>query len=158
MDDILSRTIDELERTGRFSELKGFRQHGRHSVYDHCVNVARESLHIADKLGLKVDRKSLVRGALLHDYFLYDWHEPDPKRPNHAFHHARMAWENARRDYALNPTEEDIIRHHMFPVVPVPPRTTEGWIVNAADKACALKETMSRDAPNHENAQDQQED
>ncbi len=148
MDDILSRTVAELERTGRFSELKRYRQHGRHTVYDHCLKVARESLRIADRLGLKVDREALVRGALLHDYFLYDWHEPDPNRPNHAFHHARMAWENASRDYALGATEEDIIRHHMFPVVPIPPKTLEGWIVTAADKACALTETLSRDAPN----------
>ena len=156
MDDILTRTIAELERTGRFSELKRFRQHGRHTVYDHCVNVARESLRIADRLGLKLDRAAMVRGALLHDYFLYDWHEPDPNRPNHAFHHARMAWENARRDYDLGATEEDIIRHHMFPVVPVPPRTTEGWIVNAADKACALTEPLPS-APPYPNT-DHQED
>ena len=89
----------------------------------------------------------MIKAALLHDYFLYDWHEPDPNRPNHAFHHARMAWENARRDYDLGPTEEDIIRHHMFPVVPLPPRTVEGWIVNAADKACALTETLSKEKP-----------
>jgi len=58
-----------------------------------------------------------------------------------------MAWENARRDYDLGPTEEDIIRHHMFPVVPIPPRTAEGWIVTAADKACALTETLSKESP-----------
>lgn len=148
MDDLLSRTVAELERTGRFSELKRFRQHGRYTVYDHCLNVARESLRIADRLGLKLDRAALVRGALLHDYFLYDWHEPDPHRPNHAVHHAQAAWKNASRDYALGATEEDIIRRHMFPVVPIPPKTAEGWIVTAADKACALKETVHRDAPN----------
>ena len=157
MDDIISRMAAELEHTGRFSELKRFRQHGRHTVYDHCVNVAREALRIADRVGGKLDREALVRGALLHDYFLYDWHEPEPNRPNHAFHHARMAWENARRDYDLGPTEEDIIRRHMFPVVPIPPRTAEGWIVTAADKACALKETLSGNAPNKDTEQEQQE-
>ena len=156
MDDIISRMAAELEHTGRFSELKRFRQHGRHTVNEHCVNVAREALRIADRVGGKLDREALVRGALLHDYFLYDWHEPEPNRPNHAFHHARMAWENARRDYDLSPTEEDIIRHHMFPVVPIPPKTPEGWIVSAADKACALKETLSRNAPNKDT--EQQED
>lgn len=147
MQEILSRMIADLERTGRFGQLKGFKQHGASSVYDHCLNVAETSLRIAERMSRKVDREALVRGALLHDYFLYDWHIPDPNRPNHAFHHARMAWENASADYALGPIEEDIIRHHMFPVVPIPPRTVEGWIVCMADKYCAMKETAVRKDP-----------
>ena len=147
MREILSRVISELERTGRFDQLKRFKQHGASSVYDHCLNVAETSLRVAEQLSLKVDQEALVRGALLHDYFLYDWHVPDPNRPNHAIHHPRLAWENASRDYALGPTEEDIIRHHMFPVVPIPPKTTEGWIVCAVDKYCAMKETAVRAQP-----------
>lgn len=142
MKDMLFGTVRDLERRGRFSQLKRFRQHGEWSVYDHSLNVARLSLRVAGRIPLKLDREALVRGALLHDYFLYDWHRPDPKRPKHAFFHPRTAWENASRDYALGATEEDIIRHHMFPVVPIPPRTVEGWIVCVADTLCALGETI----------------
>ena len=147
MRDILSRAVSDLERKGRFAQLKRFRQHGDFTVYDHSLNVATASLRLAGRLGLKLDREALVRGALLHDYFLYDWHDPDPDRPMHAFYHPRAAWENASRDYALGPTEEDIIRHHMFPVVPIPPRTAEGWIVCVMDTVCAVKETLSNAAP-----------
>ena len=144
MDDTLSRVLAELERDGQYDRLKQFRQHGESTVYDHSLNVARAALRAADRLNLKLDREALVRGALLHDYFLYDWHEPDPNRPNHAFFHPRMAWENARRDYDLGDKEADIIRRHMFPVVPIPPRTAEGWVVCLADKLCALQETLDR--------------
>lgn len=146
MRQIIAETLSELERTGRYRQLKRYRQHGSCTVYDHSVNVAEASLRIADGLRLKLDRAALVRGALLHDYFLYDWHEPDPARPKHAFYHPRAAWENASGDYALGRIEEDVIRHHMFPVVPIPPRTPEGWIVCVADTVCALKETVFRGA------------
>ena len=144
MDDVMVKTLADLERTGRFGQLKRYRQHGAYTVYDHSLNVARVSLKIAGKLPFRVDREALVRGALLHDYFLYDWHTPDPNRPKHAFFHPRAAWENASRDYDLGATEEDIIRCHMFPVVPIPPRTVEGWIVCVADTFCAVEETLFR--------------
>lgn len=55
---------------------KGYIQHGRFSVYAHSFLVASLCVYIAEKLRLKLDTRSLVRGALLHDYFLYDWHTP----------------------------------------------------------------------------------
>lgn len=97
---------------------------------------------IADVLSLDVDRASLVRGAVLHDYFLYDWHDPSQTCDRwHGFTHPGHALENARSDFPdLTPTEEDVISHHMFPLVPVPPHTTEGWVVCVADKVSATRE------------------
>ena len=140
---LVRETVAALERTGRFRELRDYAQHGGVSVYDHSVRVARAALNLARKLPLRFDCSSLVRGALLHDYFLYDWHTPDARRPNHALFHARVAWENAERDYGLNRIEADIVRRHMFPLVPIPPRTREGWIVCWADTCCALRETVN---------------
>ncbi|MFQ9151358.1 MAG: HD domain-containing protein [Blautia sp.] len=45
------------------------------SVYRHSLAVAYFSCYLAEKLHLKVRTKEMIRGALLHDYFLYDWHE-----------------------------------------------------------------------------------
>ena len=41
------------------------------------------------------------------------------------------------------PVEEDIILHHMFPLVPIPPHTKEAWIVTTCDKACSTAETLT---------------
>lgn len=139
---LIEEIAARLEREGRLGQTRQYIQHGQWSVYDHCLNVADMSLRLAGKLHVRVDEAALVRGALLHDYFLYDWHKPDPHRRKHAFFHPSAAWQNASRDYPLGPVEEDIIRHHMFPVVPVPPRTAEGWIVCLADTICAVKETL----------------
>jgi len=135
---------NELEHMGRYGELRHYTQHGEVSVYDHCLRVAHRALALSRRLRVRVDARALVRGALLHDYFLYDWHVPDPDRPLHGFAHPRIALENARRDYALNRIEEDVILRHMFPLTPVPPATAEGWLVCAADTLCAVGETFNR--------------
>lgn len=135
-----------LERDGRLGQCRDFIQHGDVSVYDHVVSVAEQSCRMADalaRLGLRVDLDSLVRGALLHDYFLYDWHDPDPSHRLHGFRHPFFALANAERDFDLTPRERNVIVRHMFPLVPVPPTCREAWIVCVADKACALRETIA---------------
>ena len=87
-------------------------------------------------------RRLRLRGALLHDYFLYDWHTPGAAQGLHGLTHPKAALKNAREDFDLTATEEDIILHHMFPLTPCPPASREGWLVCLADKYCALKETF----------------
>lgn len=138
-------TLRLLEEKGRISLEKNFMQHGRCSVYRHSVAVARTGLDMAERLGIRIDAESLVRGALLHDYFLYDWHTGYPGPPcTHGFTHPFIALRKAGEDFALTRREKDIIARHMFPLVPIPPATREGWLVCLADKLCALHETLSR--------------
>ena len=44
---------------------------------------------------MNVDKRSLIRGALLHDYFLYDWHDKNKPAKFHGFTHPKIAFENA---------------------------------------------------------------
>lgn len=139
-----------LEREGRLGLCREFVQHGDVSVYEHVVAVAVESCRMADALarhGIAVDRPSLVRGALLHDYFLYDWHDPEPWHRLHGFRHPFFALRNAEADFALGERESNIIVRHMFPLVPVPPTCREAWIVCGADKLVALRETLDSRVP-----------
>ena len=138
------RHAAELEAAGRLSLLKEYRQHGSTTVYDHVLSVASTALRLARRMRLRIDEDSLIRGALLHDYFLYDWHVRDPERPLHGFYHPKAALKNASEDFRLNQRERNIIRRHMFPLTPVPPATKEGLLVCLADKLCALRETFSR--------------
>lgn len=122
---------------------KQFIQHGSISCFEHSIAVAYISLWLVHRLRLTVDLRSLVRGALLHDYFLYDWHEKDSSHRWHGFHHAKRAAKNAKRDFSINPIEEDIIQKHMFPLNLALPRYKESIIVTCADKFCALCEVFS---------------
>ena len=143
MEPILRQTIRQLTREGRLAQEKQYFQHGSTSVYAHSVRVAACSLRFSQALGLRVDRRALVRGALLHDYFLYDWHKQDGTHRLHGFFHPGTALRNARRDFALTKREENIIHRHMFPLTPLPPTTREAWLVCLADKYCAAAETMA---------------
>lgn len=120
-------------------------QHGNMTVHAHSMNVARASLSISEKLPFSVSKRELIRGALLHDYFLYDWHKKDPANVHknlHGFYHPGIALKNATRDYDLTDREKDIIKKHMWPMTIVPPKCVEGWIVTAADKYCSFLETI----------------
>ena len=112
------------------------------NFYQHGIKVATTAVKIAMKTNAKVNMRSLVRGALLHDFFLYDWHIPDKSHRLHGFTHPYVACRNAEKEFLLNNIERDIIKRHMFPLTPVPPRYKESWIVTAADKLSASYETV----------------
>lgn len=137
---LILNTVSYCVKNGRFLQEKKFLQHGNVSVHRHSINVAILSLDIANKYNFRIDCDSLVRGALLHDYFLYDWHTHEGFPCSHGFVHPFIALKNAENDFVLSQCEKDIIVHHMFPLVPIPPCTLEGWIVCVADKICASLE------------------
>ena len=142
LDEILP-FVKDLEDKGRYSMLKDFYQHGNTTVYSHCLDVAAKSLYLADEYKANIDRKSLIYGALLHDYFLYDWHDTPKEYGLHGFTHPMTAMKNARQDYDIDAKTAWIIRTHMFPLVPIAPKSKEGWIVCIADKMCASHETIA---------------
>lgn len=123
---------------------KEFCQHGDTTVYEHSVRVATVSLLLARWLRFRVRKRELIRGALLHDYFLYDWHKTKAGHGLHGFTHPKTALNCAREDYLLSRVEENIILRHMFPLVPIPPACREAWIICLADKYCAAAETLGR--------------
>lgn len=142
---LIWKILNEIRESSRFKNSKQFIQHGKTSVYMHSVSVAYMSCYIAEKYNLSVDYYSLITGALLHDYFLYDWHDKEDghKRP-HGFYHPSAALANAERDFEINSCTKNIIKRHMFPLTPIPPVCLEGWVVCIADKICSTKETIKR--------------
>ncbi len=121
---------------------KNYRQHGSISVFDHSIRVANLCILMAYYLPFKVNMKCLVRGALLHDYFLYDWHVKDASHKWHGFHHAQKACLNAIRDFDLDEIEKDMIKKHMFPLNIHPPKYKESIILCLADKFSTINESI----------------
>ena len=132
---------DVLDSKGH-KRCKKFIQHGNTNVRQHTTSVAYMAVAIARKTHLKYDYSALVRGALLHDYFLYDWHEPH--HGLHGYTHASKALENAAAEFAISPIEADIIKKHMWPLNIKPPRYREAIIVTIADKICSTKEVFGK--------------
>lgn len=136
--------LQEVQRESRFGETKQYIQHGITSVYRHSLAVAYYSCYLAEHFHVKVRKKDLIRGALLHDYFLYDWHEKSSDHRLHGFRHPNRALRNAAREFDLTQVEVDIIKRHMFPLTPIPPTHRESLLVCLADKICSSYETIHR--------------
>lgn len=134
----------DILNSDNFKDVSKHVQHGSMSVRRHSINVARYSLFFSKKLGIKCNTRELIRGALLHDYFLYDWHDKEHINITrmHGFYHPGIALKNASEEYELTPREKDIIKKHMWPMTIVPPRCREAWLVTTADKYCSLLETL----------------
>ncbi len=132
----------DITESKQYQRTKKLRQHGNVTVFEHSLSVAETSLWISKKFHIKVDEESMVKVALLHDYFLYDWHEKSMANMIHGFTHPHKAFLQAKKDFELSHVESDMIRHHMFPLTPMPPKTKEGIILCIADKICATKETV----------------
>ena len=143
--DLLKEYGSDILTSDNFMKTKDYIQHGNMTVNSHCINVAIYSLAISRKLKISCSQRELVRGALLHDYFLYDWHDkgyvPERKRL-HGFWHPGIALRNADKEYQLTDIQRDIIKKHMWPLTIVPPVCRESWVVTGADKYCSLMETL----------------
>lgn len=140
----IKKYAEDILKSENFQSTKNYIQHGNMSVQEHCINVAKTSLAIRNRLGVKCHSRDLVRGALLHDYFLYDWHKNDKVNPHklHGFFHPGRALANARKEYYISDIQSDIISKHMWPLTVIPPMCREAWIVTSADKYCSLLETL----------------
>ena len=122
-----------------------FVQHGKTSTYAHCINVVKLSYWLNKKFRLKADEGSLLVGALLHDFYLYDWHEKSDWHKWHGFSHPFRAAGNAHRIFRIGKRERQIIESHMWPLtLRHVPRSREAAIVCIADKCCSLYETVRR--------------
>jgi uncharacterized membrane protein len=128
-----------------FLKLK-LHHHHNSSIYDHVMDVSYFSYRACKFL--KLDYQSAARGALLHDFFLYDWRNHDvPDLPAEKFHgieHPKIALANAKKHFILNDIEKDIVRKHMWPLTLVPPKYKESFVVSFADKYLASKEFVTK--------------
>ena len=119
-----------------FLSMENYHHHGSISCLDHTLIVASNAYLMA--LHYHADLTATVRAALLHDFYLYDWHTGGPGL--HGFRHPAIALDNARKHFKLSPVEENAILRHMWPLTPTPPRYRESYIVCLADKGAAISD------------------
>jgi len=120
--------------------MDAYVQHGSVSTLDHCLNVARTSFWANRRLHLHCDEKALVTGALLHDFYLYDWHGSGWR---HSYLHPRRARANAVKHFGVDEKVQNVIASHMWPLTLLhAPHCREALLVSLADKACSAHETL----------------
>lgn len=134
--------IKDITENSNVTALKDHIQHINSSRYAHCEEVALYTFLICKKL--KLDYISATRGAMLHDFYFYNWRNKhvEGQKKFHLFRHPRIALENALDIFDLNDMEKDIIIKHMWPVTIEFPKSIEGFILTFVDKYCALSESL----------------
>jgi len=134
--------LHQMEELPEIQKLKQYPQHGGSNTFEHSRAVAFASHHLADKLGWKVDGKALARGAMLHDYYLYNIKQRGIGSYHHGVSHPQIALDNAQ-GFGLTQKESNIIRSHMWPLTFFHvPRSREAVLVCVADKYVALREFL----------------
>ena len=134
----------ELSQTKEAEEMKQHIQHGRVSTFDHVLSVVRLSFYLNRRFHIGAPDRELVRGAFLHDFFLYDWHKNGYAGRLHGFHHPAIALSNAMQRYDLSLTEQNIIKSHMWPLTFFSfPKSRAAFLVCLADKICSCREIIT---------------
>lgn len=138
------KEISDLLENSDVRNMNNFIQHSDITTFIHCTHVSFISYLICLKFGWCY--RDTARGALLHDMFLYDWHDKNVDRGKfHGFTHPRTALNNAEKSVcSLNDRQKDIILNHMWPLTIYRlPKYKETYIVTLADKICTSMEVMN---------------
>jgi len=133
------KIIKEILRNNEYKKLYNIEHHGI-SRMEHSIKISYYSYIIAKKL--KIDYKSVARGALLHDFYL-DGDERKCKRKFlDTFSHPKKALNTSIKYFKINDIEKNIIISHMFPIYLSIPKYKESILVNIIDKIIGSYELL----------------
>ena len=135
------KELSEYLSSEKILEMQNYIQHRDLNLLEHSIHVSYVSWKAASKLNL--DQSVILKGAILHDFFLYDWHLERHSEKMHGFAHPEIALGNAKQHFDLSPIEEDIILKHMWPLTLSPPKHKASMLVCLVDKYCSFMEIIS---------------
>lgn len=129
----------------RILRMKEIPMHRGSNCYIHSFRVAKKAIKNAIRLFKKnIDLEVVLIGAILHDYYLYDWRANREYRKGHAKNHEKIASENASRDFDVPLEIKKVIESHMWPFsINSFPHTREAKVVSFADKSVATMEAFT---------------
>ena len=129
----------------RILKMKEIPMHRGSNCYEHSFKVAKKAIRNSLRLFKKnINLEVVLIGAILHDYYLYDWRTDRSLLKGHAKNHQRIASENASRDFNIPDEIKKVIETHMWPFsIKKFPHTREAKVVSLADKSVASIEALT---------------
>ncbi len=148
MDNTFREELNMLRESEVYERMRFQSHHYNTTLLKHVLSVAGVSARIArflKKRGVKIHERELYIAALTHDLGMTDRYDKTvfPTHRDLALTHGDRSAFYARSILGDRFTlrEEQIIKSHMFPLLP-PPKTIEGWILIAADKYRTILDFM----------------
>ena len=119
--------------------------HRGSNCYEHCFKVAKLAIKRSIRLRRKnINLETVLIGAILHDYYLYDWRKDHSKLKGHGKKHQYIASSNATRDFDISLEVKKVIESHMWPLnIKEYPKSYEAKIVSLSDKAVTIREAFT---------------
>ena len=126
-------------------KMKEFSMHRGSNCYEHTFKVVKRAIrHVGRSTKKNINPEVVLIGAILHDYYLYDWRVDRSKLKGHAKNHVQIALENASKDFNISPEIKEVIGTHMWPInIRNYPKSREAKIVSISDKMVALCEALT---------------
>ena len=123
--------------------MKDISMHRGSNCYLHSFKVAKKA--IKKSLNRKdVKLEVVLLGAILHDYYLYDWRKDRSKLKKHGKNHPSVAINNAVKDFDISEEVKKVIKSHMWPInIKDYPKSKEAKIVSISDKAVTIGESLT---------------
>ena len=123
--------------------MKDISMHRGSNCYLHSFKVAKKA--IKKSLNRKdVNLEVVLLGAILHDYYLYDWRKDRSKLKKHGKNHPSVAINNAVKDFDISEDVKKVIKSHMWPInIKDYPKSKEAKIVSISDKAVTIGESLT---------------
>jgi len=115
--------------------------HKYESRQKHLLNVAYYALKFSRR-SKKLDRRAIVRSALLHDFYPYQRFKKYTGYREHVKRHPQEALEHSMKLFELSDKERSIISCHMWPWAPEKPSCKEALPVILADNFAAIMENF----------------
>ena len=138
------KCVADVVKNPVVQQMKQYNHHSHTNCFEHSLHVAYYNYLICKKFGW--DYRAAAKAGMLHDLFLYDWHDYKPQKGErmHGFEHPNKALKNAHDNFKLTRKEGDIIVKHMFPLTLTPPKYKEAYVIVMTDKFCSMCEVMDR--------------
>ncbi|MBR5619767.1 MAG: HD domain-containing protein [Clostridia bacterium] len=121
--------------------MKQYRHHGDTSTHYHSVFVAYSVCKMCTDLHAW-DARDIVRAALLHDFYLYEWYT-EKHDENHIWYHPKESVKNIEAHFGpMRGVQRNMILAHMFPLCKELPHSSGAWMLTLADKRCACEDYL----------------
>ncbi|MBE6720112.1 MAG: HD domain-containing protein [Ruminococcaceae bacterium] len=131
----------DLLRNDLVRSMNKYHHHREVSTHFHSVYVSYNVLKVCEKLSVQKEHE-IVRAALLHDFYLYEWYT-EKHDENHIYYHPKESVKNIEKYIGtLSPLQKNMILSHMFPTTKVMPKYAGSWILTLTDKRCATADYL----------------
>ncbi|MBQ9228028.1 MAG: HD domain-containing protein [Eubacterium sp.] len=129
----------DLLRDQSVQSMKEYKHHREVSTHFHSLFVSYTVMKLCERFHAKEERQ-IVRAALLHDFYLYEWYT-EKHEEKHIWYHPKQSVKNIEARFgALSEMQRNMILAHMFPMSYETPASTGAWLLTLADKHCATSD------------------